>query len=87
MSLQSCGPIIVNDKIPNNTTIIRYGTPFYYDSQLTYYYYNGWYYYPYYRNNIRYFHRFERPLPPKSGRPMYRHPTGRRPKIIKYRRK
>lgn len=40
------------------STIVRFGTPFYYDDGLSYYFYNGIYYYPYFYNGYYYFQPF-----------------------------
>lgn len=76
--LSSCA-VTLDETIPSTEVIIKYGTPYYYDNTLTYYHYNGWYYYPYYRNRTMYYHRYDRPIPPRAGRPriIYEHP--RRP--------
>lgn len=66
--LSSCA-VTLDETIPSTDVIIRYGTPYYYDNTLTYYHYNGWYYYPYYRDRIMYYHRYQRPIPPRAGRP------------------
>ena len=65
----SCA-ITTDETLPTVDVVVRYGTPYYYDNTLTYYRYNGWYYYPYYRGRIMYYHRYDRPVRPRVGRPM-----------------
>ena len=65
----SCA-ITTDETLPTVDVVVRYGTPYYYDNILTYYRYNGWYYYPYYRGRTMYYHRFDRPVRPRVGRPM-----------------
>ena len=50
---------------PDPAVIVRYGTPYYYGGSLSYYYYNGMYYYPY----NGYYYPYNKPLPPRPGRP------------------
>ena len=45
------------------STIVTYGTPYYYDSVIGYYYYKGLFYYPYLWNNVWYFRPYHRPHP------------------------
>ena len=59
--------------------VIRYGTPYYFEGSILYYSYNGWYYYPYYRDRILYYHRYQRPIPPRAGRPRISPGHPRRP--------
>lgn len=66
--LSSC-TVTLDETLPTTEIIVRYGTPYYYDNTLTYYHYNGWYYYPYYRDRIMYYHRYQKPIPPRAGRP------------------
>ena len=66
--LSSCA-VTLDETLPSTEVVVRYGTPYYYDNNLTYYRYNGWYYYPYYRDRVLYYHRYERPIPPRAGRP------------------
>lgn len=68
--LGSC-TVAVDDAFPSTDVVVRYGIPYYYDGNLTYYRYNGWYYYPYRINDVMYYHRYQRPVPPRAGRPIY----------------
>ena len=76
--LSSCA-VTLDETLPSTDVVIRYGTPYYYDNNLTYYHYNGWYYYPYYRDRILYYHRYQRPIPPRAGRPRISPGHPRRP--------
>lgn len=87
--LNGCA-VTLDETLPSTDIVIRYGTPYYYDNTLTYYHYNGWYYYPYYRDKILYYHRYERPIPPRAGRPRvgpgHRHGPVPRPRYTPGRR-
>lgn len=74
----SCA-VTLDETLPSTEVVIKYGTPYYYDNNLTYYHYNGWYYYPYYRDRVLYYHRYERPIPPRAGRPRVNLGHGFRP--------
>lgn len=47
----------------NYSTIITYGTPYYYGDVIGYYYYRGLFYYPYLWNNIWYLRPYRTPHP------------------------
>lgn len=61
------------------TTVVTYGTPYYYDGVIGYYFYRGLYYYPYLWNNVWYFRPYREPhpygwrfVPDRHWRPMHR---------------
>jgi len=53
-------------------TVIRYGSPYYYQGELLYYLYNGLYYYPFYYDNYWYVRVYRRPFTHLYYRPYFR---------------